>query len=68
MTQDDGGPAFPTESRDEFIHGMSLRDWFAGLALQSIYPVVTERDRHQRTGMVKEAYDIADAMLEERKR
>lgn len=25
-----GGPAFPTETADMYIHGMSLRDWFAG--------------------------------------
>ena len=40
----DGGPAFPTHVnhwiggliREEISGGMSLRDWFAGMALQGI--------------------------------
>ncbi len=36
-TLKDGGPAFPTTHQDDFetlgIGGMSLRDWFAGQAL-----------------------------------
>ena len=31
MTKPDGGPAFPSPSyADDWIPGMSLRDWFAG--------------------------------------
>lgn len=38
----DGGPAFPMQNWDPVIHsqrsetGMSLRDWFAGMALQGV--------------------------------
>lgn len=47
---DDGGPAFPSPgySDDGERRGMSLRDWFAGLA--------------------RVAYEIADAMLAERRK
>lgn len=33
---DDGGCAFPTETAMSYSNGMSLRDWFAGMALQGI--------------------------------
>jgi hypothetical protein len=54
----DGGPAFPD---DRFQTGMSLRDWFAGKAMQgsraraSIYATWGD--------LAKDAYEIADAML-----
>lgn len=65
----DGGPAFPTEARTLFptnkasfwCDGMSLRDWFAGMALQGINTqelMFAEAARY--------AYQIADAMLKER--
>lgn len=35
---EDGGPAFPTVSASVHLphHGMTLRDWFAGMALQGL--------------------------------
>jgi hypothetical protein len=80
---DDGGPAFPNPSRvirdlfgdsanDELVEGMagmSLRDYFAAAALAG------ELARPLREGEVLVAevaaefvYDVADAMLEARKR
>jgi len=63
MPQNDGGPAYPVPLLDECheisgVHnGMSLRDWFAGQALQRLIgfgdPDPTAR----------EAYRHADAML-----
>lgn len=76
----DGGPAFPFGQVSEVTgapingyhnNGMSLRDYFAGMALQAIIakapfeqgPVgVDESDRMRARG----AYDYADAMLETR--
>ena len=69
---DGGGPAFPVNPCD--IAGqpilyatcrMSLRDWFAGAALQglaavSLSPCPAELLAHR-------AYEIADAMIAERK-
>ena len=48
--------------------GMDLRDWFAGMAMQ---PILTSIDESfQRTwdsrSLTKDAYDLADAMLEAR--
>ena len=47
---------------------MDLRDWFAGMAMQ---PILTSIDESfQRTwdsrSLTKDAYDLADAMLEAR--
>ena len=65
-TPADGGPAFPKLTQDErwktftSTDGMSLRDYFAGKAMQALaqgnYFDVTAR----------QAYMIADAMLKAR--
>lgn len=62
----DGGRAFPGAAQHETtvdIHeGMTLRDWFAGMALASVYvdnPTDCER-------CAEHAYQLADAMLYER--
>ena len=81
-TKDDGGLAFSTEIDAEdskgypitgkIIGGMSLRDWFAGMALQGI---LAESSHPQSTGswkqakeFAKTAYEFSDAMLAERKK
>ena len=75
--KDDGGPAFPEHhyfdpGRGEYgMHmtasdigcgGMSLRDWFAGQALISLW------DCDDCNESAKRAYKMADAMLAERKK
>jgi hypothetical protein len=61
----DGGPAFPTETVEygsgNFKYGkkgMSLRDYFAGQAMISMVG--------HSISIAKEAYQVADAMLEAR--
>lgn len=62
-----GGPAFPTEyfydddTKDERMptEGMTLRDHFAGLAMQALI----QRDE---PNIAWEAYRLADTMLKER--
>jgi hypothetical protein len=62
----DGGPAFPNQSVDPekvrslilYDRGMTLRDWFAGQALNGICGQQNEPDDYAR-----EAYAIADSML-----
>lgn len=78
MAADNGGPAFPTPATakgkavvtpESFpSQGMTLRDWFAGMAIQG---VVTDRgvhnlDRGDATALAQSAYLMADAMLMER--
>lgn len=60
---DDGGPAFPG---DRWQKGMSLRDWYAGMALQGIVgsPHLFHYDE---TIFVEIAYKSADAMIARRK-
>ena len=87
-TPNDGGPAFPYDDSTAALHagcqpmsypGMSLRDWFAGIAMG---PLMAS-DGFERACMcdpefklerdlpafcAQEAYRIADAMLAERKK
>lgn len=74
----DGGPAFPVSSddfRDLENHpckGMSLRDWFAGMALQGLCSnEVITRPRPQTKEFIefaKVCYDYADGMLAQREK
>lgn len=74
----DGGPAFPqTETLmnsgfpdikvREVTGGMTLRDWFAGMALQGALasPLDVAGDHYQekRDEVCRVSYDYADAML-----
>lgn len=61
MAKNDGGPAFPCPIEDATQCGMSLRDWFAGMALQGI--VI---HAHYIDDMAKTSYEVADAMIAER--
>ena len=89
MAKSDGGPAFPVQvtvgsdgkenglqfgNRDYWATGMSLRDWFAGMALQGILraddgsegePVMEFRNAPVYAEC---AYKLADAMLKEREK
>ena len=70
----DGGPAFPCLGREDddlfpgaskavCYSGLSIRDWFAGMALQGMLS-------HLGTVLVSAemAYHMADAMLNEREK
>lgn len=68
----DGGPAFPVtvnqvplngeHSEIELEHsGMSLRDWFAGMALQGL--LVNTPDGNNGVEVCLTAYKTADAMI-----
>ena len=73
----DGGPAFPHreyESRP-FYHGMTLRDWFAGMAMQGLLSGLLAATGNNDTGgdwlesdqwVPAQAYLIADAMIGEK--
>jgi len=65
MSINDGGQAFPRDDFHQGVPGMSLRDWFAGQALSGL--LVTSRETSVSV-YVKDAYNIADAMLAERER
>lgn len=58
--KDDGGPVVPAYGKS----GLSLRDWFAGQALAG--GVVTWATFP--TDPARAAYELADAMLAERKK
>lgn len=64
-----GGPAFPvtvTNEGDTGSRGMSLRDWFAGMAMQGFLAsgIIDWRP----TQWADSAYIVADAMLAARDR
>lgn len=59
--KDTGGPAFPVESSGIGTHfGMTLRDYFAVMAMQSLCPEL------QPSQAASRAYAYADAMIEAR--
>lgn len=65
-------PAFPTNSDNYAPNwsdpGMSLRDYFAAKAMMIDYNLAKDfSDPDWRVGIAKDAYKMADAMLEARK-
>ena len=70
-----GGPAFPHGYTHSDYSGMTLRDYFAAKAMQSI--VLTEHYQKMETptfkyeyigiALAEDAYRVADAMLKARK-
>jgi len=60
----DGGPAFPNigYTIDKNYNGMTLRDWFAGMALQGNATRLCNPHNH-RDILAADCYDIADAMI-----
>jgi hypothetical protein len=58
-----GGPAFPVMLPEAKIvyTGMTIRDWFAGMALQGL-----SRDIEDEVKAARWCYGMADAMLKER--
>ncbi len=64
----DGGTAFPSEyiPGTATTPGMSLRDWFAGMALQGQADRFSHPHRHREL-LAKDCYDIADAMIAARR-
>lgn len=79
---DDGGPAFPVSCSADGVplgvsyqntDGMTLRDWFAGVALQGILAANAKcseevNDKNVDFVVAREAYASADAMIEARKK
>jgi hypothetical protein len=75
----DGGPAFPhaqrlwdNDAQSWAVHsvgGMTLRDWFAGQALEGMMGNSALVDTFScHPGMAKEAFWLADAMLAAREK
>jgi len=62
MSKDTGGQAFPIPG---FEDGMTLRDWMAGMAMQSI-PL--SLDDGEQGLIANAAYRMADAMIAARSR
>lgn len=73
---DDGGPAFPGEQghtpeggwNQTWTAGMSLRDFFAAAALQGFTANSLLKNDSSGEEIAQTCYDLADAMLAERKR
>jgi len=67
-----GGPAFTVRVTDNIVYtGMTIRDYFAAKAMQSLLHswTVNQKDDGEWAGdehLAKESYVIADAMLKER--
>jgi hypothetical protein len=73
MTPNTGGPAFPAQVKffDEPTTGMTLRDYFAAKAMQSVFTSaitegITLNQDIDCDKLAMIAYVMADAMLHER--
>ena len=79
MSQLDGGPAFPISLKQEgnptaVAYGMTLRDYFAGMALQGFLASLDVRVLREAGCMLEEqhrllatmSYGQADALLRQR--
>ena len=65
MMENDGGPAFP-QREDGAEGGMSLRDWFAGMALSACLAQFYDGDKEWERYVAGHAYLLADAMVREK--
>ena len=68
MTTKDGGPAFPLslEAAKGYVGGgMSLRQWYAGMALQGM---IASRMTGDKNNIAEWAFEWADAMIAEGKK
>jgi len=70
--KDDGGQAFPAAASNGYTPGMSLRDWFAGQALNAVNPEdlyfgTVEKPHNPWPNVAENCYKAADAMLAARK-
>lgn len=72
MGTNDGGPAFPCFEQKEGwttlqpIGGMSLRDWYAGMALQGLLARPDHYEWELIDVAASDSYRYADAMLKAR--
>lgn len=68
MTErNDGGPASPvTNDAKDGEQGMTLRDWFAGIALQGMCSNPNHDLDEIHDVAVRNAWRLADAMIAER--
>jgi hypothetical protein len=69
MTTDTSGPAFPCHPgvENSIYDGMTLRDYFASKAMQSIVKYGPWSDDVDMEEIARLAYQQADAMLKARK-
>ena len=69
MSNNTGGPAFPTpryERGDMYSLGMTLRDYFAAAFVASGHVFTALSSGNTPDQVAKQAYALADAMLEAR--
>lgn len=63
----DGGPVFPQFLMGEPMGGMSLRDWFAGMALSGLRSADLVENTPEREIAIA-CFKMADGMLKEREK
>jgi hypothetical protein len=66
-TINDGGPAFPpVHDPETHQSGLTLRDWFAGQALQGMLANQHQYKAEDEAMFARDAYVLADSMLKAR--
>ena len=61
----DGGPAFPCHDRHHQLcyQGMTLRQWYAGMALQGILSNPKRHGQESIQVYIKDSFKMSDAMI-----
>lgn len=57
--------SIPRTGSTEHHYGMSMRDWFAGMALQGLLASMTMDDVVEIDATARDAYRYADSMIKE---
>lgn len=66
VSEKTGGSVFPTIHNGSTLpgeRGITLRDWFAGMAMQALLTALEDGKEHQAALIPGTAYRVADAML-----
>ena len=68
MNKETGGPAFPTPAHNLNNDGMTLRDYFAAALVTSGTVFKSDVSVDTPELVAKQAYELADAMIKERRK
>ena len=63
----DGGPAFPCGEHGSHWRGLTVRQWYAGMAIPAVIKAAIGQEfvKRQPQAMARVCFEMADAMIAE---